>query len=131
MKLINDIIDDQVKGKQNLFLHSFVRDNHIGKSCIAAIISRADYVVWYKDDERFRDAVDSILESRNDDLEHKLYELGMEGNVNAIKIYADARMSDRGYGIKKLSQKEDTTAETAELENKYLINVKKQQLQLL
>jgi hypothetical protein len=55
----------------------------------------------------------------------------MDGNISAIKLYMDARMSNRGYGIKHQiadSSGDALSKEKTQLENSYLRKVQQQQL---
>ena len=89
---------DKIKLKKESFLKALHNNlGHISKSCDAANICRATYYKWTKDDEQFKEDVDSVNEGMVDHVEHQLLQKINKGDTTAIIFFLKTNGKDRGY----------------------------------
>jgi len=66
-------------------------------ACKIAEICRATYYIWYKEDEDFRNEVDSIQDIALDLAESELHKHIKDGNITALIFYLKTKGKRRGY----------------------------------
>ena len=69
----------------------------ITPACKAVGIDRKTFNDWTKKYPKFKEAVDSILESQGDFVENKLLKLIRDENPSATIFYCKTKLKDRGY----------------------------------
>ena len=89
--------------KQSKFLKALVENNgSITKACESADIHRMLYYKWLKEDEEFKEKVNSLNELNLDLAEKKLMELIEQNDRAAIIFYLKSKGKSRGYGERAL-----------------------------
>jgi hypothetical protein len=63
--------------------------------CAKTAISRATYYVWLGKDKRFKRKVEEIMSRKPEIIEDRIFALGMEGNLQALK-YLHERYEKKG-----------------------------------
>ena len=76
----------------------------IGLACDAVGISRSTYYSWRRDDEKFREAADEVLESQLDFVENHLLNRIQNGDTTAMLFYLKTKGRSRGYGDKPVEK---------------------------
>ena len=69
----------------------------VSTACKAVGIRRERYYDWLKNDTKFAEQVNDVLEVSKDFVESKIYEGIRDGNTALIIFYAKTKMKDRGY----------------------------------
>lgn len=69
----------------------------IMSACMKCKISRPTFYKWYKEDPKFRQAVDDINEDQKDFVESCLIRNIKKGDSACTIFYCKTRMKDRGY----------------------------------
>lgn len=101
----------------------------VTKACKMANVGRTTFYEWLKDDEEFKNEVESITDYAIDHVESKLYELIDDNDTTATIFYLKTKGRKRGYSekiiteninynSKELDEKEIRKINDA-LENKY------------
>ena len=89
---------DQDEAKE-LFLAVFdANGGNISDACTMAKISRQTYYNWYKADPAFAMAIHASMEGLIDYTEGQLLERIRMLDLNAIKLFLEAKAKHRGYG---------------------------------
>ena len=88
--------------KYDLLQHDFLEELEkslgiVTPACKAVGIERKTFYVWMKKYPKFKEAVDSILESQGDFVENKLLKLIRDENPSATIFYCKTKLKDRGY----------------------------------
>lgn len=73
----------------------------INITCKKAGIHRNTYYLWRKEDEKFAEACDEVIEIMGDWVESKLYENIERNDTVAIKFCLSTKFKNRGYGEKE------------------------------
>ena len=71
---------------------------NISKACKAVGIDRATHYKYIKSNPEYAEAVEAAMEAVIDEIESKLQEVGIDGNVLAMNSFLNARGKSRGYG---------------------------------
>lgn len=69
----------------------------ISNACIKCNISRPTFYRWFHEDERFRAAVDDVIETQKDFVEGNLLKKIKDGDTSCIIFYCKTRLKERGY----------------------------------
>lgn len=81
----------------NLFPLKFL---NVAATCREVRISRQTFYRWLEESDTFRVFHRDIVEGFKDDVETILLKkIFIDENVMAMKIYSEAKMKDRGYGV--------------------------------
>jgi hypothetical protein len=94
------------KGRQMLFLHALLHHNfNLSKACKAVMIPKTTLDTWLAADEEFSRLIEEMDWHKKNYFEDAFFQLVKEGNPSAV-IYANKTYNaDRGYGSKKVIEK--------------------------
>ena len=86
---------------QEHFINLFpLRFLNVAATCREVRISRQTFYRWLEESDTFRAFHRDIVEGFKDDIETILLKkIFIDENVMAMKIYSEAKMKDRGYGV--------------------------------
>lgn len=73
----------------------------INITCKKLNIHRNTYYLWYKEDPKFAEACDEVIENVGDWVESKLFENIANNDITAIKFCLSTKFKHRGYAEKE------------------------------
>jgi len=100
--------------KKERWLNGYKQNFNRTAACDAIGIARSTLWRWIKDDHNFAEKVMEIEEGLIDEIEGKLLDLALGGNLQAIKIFLKAKAADRGY-TNKLEISQNTKHEQIDI----------------
>jgi hypothetical protein len=91
-------IQNRISEKQRVFIEAYQKSaGNISHSCKIANIARQTYYEWIDKSDKFKSALEDIIEENHDFVESKLLQAIKEDNLSAIQFYLKTKAKDRGY----------------------------------
>ena len=106
--------------RKKKWLDSYRKTFNKASACKAVKVNRSTAWRWVKDDLDFAEKVVEIEEGLIDEIEGKLLDLALGGNLQAIKTFLKAKAADRGY-TNKLEISQNTKHEQIDIKRLELL----------